>query len=366
MLLTFNPPGSPEDETGGSGRWVIDYFAPWLNERHPEYPVPPGELRYFVKNEEGLEIQVPDGTPYEFELGGQRILNKPESRTFIPARVSDNAYLAQDQNYVTRLASMDEPFRSQMLLGDFRSGIVDAEYQVIPSKWYDAAVERWKEKCSGPHDFGHMHALGIDVARGGRADTVYAPRHGWDFGTLVRQKGKDTPDGATVGGKALELVNHHHGAEICIDSNGVGASPYDWLKDKWPTTGVPFQGSPADIQQYERGHKFHNMRAALWWMMRLMLDPDRGFDVCLPPDSRLRSEMIAPRFSIRGGKLIIEDKDDIKKRLRFTLDAADAVVLGLRNMSKTPGVERLKPKTDFRVATQHIPASARSTGWMAR
>ena len=141
---------------------------------------------------------------------------------------------------------------------------------------------------------------------------MYAPRHGWNWGPIKRQKGTDTPDGKIVAAEALGLVNHHHGAEVCIDSNGVGSSAYDFLKDKWPTTGVPFQGSPADLQQWERGHKFHNMRAAIWWMMRLILDPARGFEVCLPPDARLRSEMIAPRYMLRGGKLIIEDKDDIK------------------------------------------------------
>ena len=41
IVLTFNPPGGADDEDADSGRWVIDYFAPWLDERHEN----PGRAR---------------------------------------------------------------------------------------------------------------------------------------------------------------------------------------------------------------------------------------------------------------------------------------------------------------------------------
>src|SRR5436190_1744536 len=40
-VLAFNPPDTPE------GRWVIKYFAPWLDPAHPN-PAKDGELRYFA------------------------------------------------------------------------------------------------------------------------------------------------------------------------------------------------------------------------------------------------------------------------------------------------------------------------------
>ena len=47
---------------------------------------------------------------------------QPKSRTFIPARVTDNPYYT-DSGYVATLQSLPEPLRSQMLYGDFRAGI---------------------------------------------------------------------------------------------------------------------------------------------------------------------------------------------------------------------------------------------------
>jgi hypothetical protein len=39
-VLTFNPPTSAE------GRWIVAFFAPWLDPKHPN-PAKPGELRWF-------------------------------------------------------------------------------------------------------------------------------------------------------------------------------------------------------------------------------------------------------------------------------------------------------------------------------
>lgn len=38
-LMTFNPP------TSADGRWIIDFFAPWLDSKHPK-PAVSGEVRY--------------------------------------------------------------------------------------------------------------------------------------------------------------------------------------------------------------------------------------------------------------------------------------------------------------------------------
>lgn len=57
-LLTFNPPTTAE------GQWVISFFAPWLDDKHPN-PAQPGELRWFatlggkdVEVEGGAAVQV--------------------------------------------------------------------------------------------------------------------------------------------------------------------------------------------------------------------------------------------------------------------------------------------------------------------
>ena len=368
ILLTFNPPGSPGDESGDGGRWVIDYFAPWLDERHPN-PAEPGEIRYFVRNEEGDEVEVSDRTPYTYTLGGKEITVLPEGRTFIPAQVFDNAFLMHDQQYLSRLSSLEEPYRSMMMLGDFRRGIVDASNQVIPAAWVDEAMERHKRVIGNgdAYDPGFMSALGIDVARGGRDETVFAPRHGFVWPEITRKPGVETKTGREVGQPALDMVEN--GAAIAIDSNGVGASPYDWLDERWPNVlAVVAQGKPLDLQAYEKGHKLLNLRAALWRLMRKVLDPDNQLKPMLPPDKRLRSELIAPRQKIRGGILRIEDKDDIIQRLGYSTDGADAVIQTLRNVRSTVNSEKLMPGKGFKRMKSKASkptGSNRSKSWMA-
>ena len=60
-LLTFNPPTTAE------GRWVIDFFAPWLDKKHALYPTEPGKLRYvYVDPKTGKDVWILDdnGAPF--------------------------------------------------------------------------------------------------------------------------------------------------------------------------------------------------------------------------------------------------------------------------------------------------------------
>lgn len=80
-ILAFNPPTSPE------GRWVVPFFGPWLDPRHPR-PARPGELRWFA-TVDGREVEVEGPEP--FERRGETIT--PKSRTFIASRLTDNPHL---------------------------------------------------------------------------------------------------------------------------------------------------------------------------------------------------------------------------------------------------------------------------------
>jgi hypothetical protein len=118
-LTRTNPPASAEEE------WFIQYWGPWLDEQYPN-PAAAGELRWFAVVE-GKDVERENGQPFEWK--GETIV--PRSRTFIPARLSDNPYLAST-NYGSVLQGMPEPLRSQLLYGDFTIGLDDDPWQVIP------------------------------------------------------------------------------------------------------------------------------------------------------------------------------------------------------------------------------------------
>ena len=123
------------------------------------------------------------------------------------------------------LQSLPEPLRSQMLYGDFQAGIEDDAMQVIPTAWVELAQARWRK----PDKLEPMDSLGVDVARGGRDQTILARRYGMWFDEPLTYPGKATPDGPTVAG--LAIAARRDEAVIHIDVIGVGSSPYDFLKD---------------------------------------------------------------------------------------------------------------------------------------
>lgn len=315
-LMTFNPPTSAE------GRWVIDFFAPWLDRKHPN-PAKPGELRWFATID-GRDVEVSGGAAFVHK--GETI--KPLSRTFIPSRIGDNPFLT-GTGYMATLQSLPEPLRSQMLNGDFAAGMEDDPWQVIPTAWVEAAMARWTDRAPK----GEMLAQGVDVARGGKDNTCIANRHegNW-FDRVKTYPGAETPDGPAVAG--LVIACRRDAAPVNIDVIGVGASPYDTLN------GMDIQVLGVNMSAAAPGTdksgllRFFNTRSMLWWRMREALDPANDTGTALPPDKVLLAELCMPRWAPKGKVIQVESREDIVKRLGRSPDRGTAVVLALMDIPK--------------------------------
>lgn len=319
-LMCFNPPTSAE------GRWVVAFFAPWLDPKHHN-PAQPGELRFFAMVE-GKEIEVDDGET--FQHGDETI--RPQSRTFIPSRVTDNPYLAST-GYMATLQSLPEPLRSQMLYGDFNAGTEDDSMQVIPTAWVEVAMARWKKLGVKPR----MDSLGVDVARGGKDNTVISRRHGMWFDEMLTYPGATTPDGPSVAG--LVIAAGRDRAPIHLDVIGVGASPYDFLQEaKQQVYGINVAESANSMDKSGR-LRFFNLRSQLWWQMREALDPVANNGIALPPDRRLLSDLCSPKWELRGSLVKVESREEIYSRIRRSPDFASALMLALID---TPNVSDLR------------------------
>lgn len=338
VLMTFNPPTTAE------GRWVIDYFKPWLDKNY-EPKAKSGELRacYVV---EGKDYWLPtlntdpfvlvDGEPcYDFdpcEYTAQDII-EPETRTFIHAKVTDNPYLVES-GYIKTLQALPEPLRSQMLHGDFGAGVKDSEWQVIPTLWVEAAQARWKDRATMRQMglLGEMDSLGVDPVRGGDDNLVIAKRYRNWIDELYVEKGTGVPDGTAVAARVV--MEQKDQAPIHIDVIGVGASPYDKLKDIGVhVVGVDVRNASTETSS-DGIMRFYNLRSQLWWQMREMLDPESGLDIALPPDTELLKDLTAPLWSFKGKEIQIEVKELTKKRIGRSPDRADAVILAMMNTQK--------------------------------
>lgn len=321
--LAFNPP------TNADGRWIIKFFAPWLDPKHIA-PAMPGELRHFAMVD-GVELEMPDGEPFMHK--GELIT--PRSRTFIPSRIADNPFLMQT-GYMDTLQAFPEPLRSQMLYGDFFAGVTDDPWQVIPTAWIEAAQARWEAK---PFNKPPMDSMGVDVARGGVDNTVISRRHGLWFDELITLPGTATPDSYTT--QAQVLTHRRDEAVVHIDYIGVGAGPYDLLRTVAQTVGV--DGRLSASAMWGR-LKPKNVRSQMWLEMRELLDPVKQNGIALPPDEGLLKELSAPKWepygdgSANGTVARVESREDIIKRLGYSPDKATAVCMAAMQTPKRSAI----------------------------
>lgn len=310
-VLCFNPPATAE------GRWLIKYFGPWLDRRHPS-PALPGELRWYARFKGGAEVECAGPAP--LTQGGETV--QPKSRTFIPASVRDNPYLMAT-GYEAQLQSLPEPLRSQLLYGDFAAGIDDDPWQVIPSAWVEDSMRRWQP---GPPEGFTLTCLGVDVAAGGADKTVIASRFQSWIGPLLKYPGTTTPDGQATADRVLAV----HDSRALVNVDALPASAYERLRD---VIGQLAQGinNAAKAEGHDRSGRlaFTNVRAASWWKLREALDPAGPDRLDLPPDPELLADLTEPKYKVLASGIQIESKEEIKKRIGRSPDCGDAVVLSL-------------------------------------
>jgi hypothetical protein len=314
IVMASNPPVMAQ------GDWIVGYFRPWLDPTHPN-PAKPGDLRWFVTGPDGKDMEV-EG-PMPFDIDGDTYI--PLSRTFIPATVKDNPYLA-DTNYQAQLDALQEPLRSAVRDGNFMAARADQAMQVIPSDWIREAMRRGANSPTPPPGVP-MTAVGVDVAIS-LDETVIAPRYDYWYAPLVVVPGAQTP---TYSQGAALIVQHRRneaavvvdvgggyggGVVTCLAENGIQAHKFNGATAGWGRTKDNSLG-------------FCNKRAEAWWRFREALDPDQEFGspVMLPDDPILAADLGAPTFEVKTRGIQIEEKDKIKERLGRSPDRGDAVVM---------------------------------------
>jgi hypothetical protein len=121
-----------------------------------------------------------------------------------------------------------------------------------------------------------------------------------------------------------------------IDTIGEGAGVFSRLNElKLGATSVKFSEAAKDpsndkkeLADFTGQRTFANIRAYCYWAIRDALDPQCNGNLALPPMDELTQDLTEPRWSVRSdGKILIEEKSEIKKRLGRSPDFADALAL---------------------------------------
>lgn len=218
------------------------------------------------------------------------------------------------------------------VLGEFASS---EEGGVIPLSWVEAANERWRAL----HDsgqWGDFTRCGVDVARSGADKTVIAMRHGGAIRELRRFSKDDT---MVTTGRVAGILREH-GGEAAVDVIGIGAGVVDRLREDrdFRRRTMAFNASEKTEAVDCSGELgFINKRSASWWHLRELLDPANDTPIALPPDDLLIGDLTAPHWKLNsGGRIQVESKDAIKKRLGRSTDDGDAVCMAFWSDPDTP------------------------------
>ncbi len=314
VMVTSNPP------TTADGLWVIQYWAPWLDPAHSN-PAKPGELRWFT-TVGGVDLEVDGPGPHVIDGEPEPVMAR--SRTFIPSRLSDNPDLS-GTGYASVLAALPDELRRAYRDGDFGVSLKDAAFQVIPTSWIVEAQNRWTPAL--PEGFA-MTAIGGDVSFGGDT-TQLAPRYGGWFAPLVSIVGEDTKDGSLVAARIVQIRRDR--CSVVIDmGGGYGGAVSLRLADNG-IEPIPFNGANSSVERANDGSnlQFANKRAEAHWRLREALDPNQegGSIIALPPDAELKADLAAPTWKLTPRGILVESKEDIRKRIGRSPDKGDAVVM---------------------------------------
>ena len=204
------------------------------------------------------------------------------------------------------------------VLGEFHSS---DEAGVIPLSWVEAAIDRWRDNQALP--LGDLSRVSVDVARFGEDQTVMALLHALRVQELRYSFHEDL---TATAGRAAGIVGDS-GAGLIVDTDGLGAGVTDILREREFSVYAFHGGEKTEMRDESGELGFVNTRSAAWWNLRQLLDPRKASTIELPPDDLLIGDLTAPHWSINSkSQIVVESKDDIRKRIARSTDSGDAVV----------------------------------------
>lgn len=193
----------------------------------------------------------------------------------------------------------------------------------IPSESVVAAMMR------GPADVIAKGGLrvGVDVARFGDDKSVITFRRGR---VLLKQVVLSKLDVTQVAGKVKSEISAYNEPpeQIAVDTIGIGSGVADilrgWYLDKTDRETGRRQKVVVDVNaaiRMDNGDDY-NLRAFMWREMREWIKT-----ASLINDQDLKTDLTALRYLFKAGELLLESKDDAKKRGVKSPDRGDSLAL---------------------------------------
>lgn len=248
------------------------------------------------------------------------ILQPEEGTAYIPALPTDNPSLPPD--YVENLRQAFK-HRPQLLAAYLHGSWDDLSGHDICINGQDIEKARKREA----YDKVSKRVVVNDPARFGDDENVtYVMELCGNVARIVETMVLEHKSTMDTAGRLSALRRKHDAQIIAIDSIGVGAGVVDALYElKEPILSINSSSKPT-VETEQR--KYYNLRSQMW--MEAGEKFSRG-EVSLPPnDYTLSGQLSSVKFKFTSnGRIQVEAKDEIKKRLGRSPDHGDTLIMGL-------------------------------------
>lgn len=233
---------------------------------------------------------------------------------FIPALPKDNPHLPDV--YVQRLK---DAFRhSQALLSAYLDG-----------NWFALQASNAlfsSNMLQGLRDVNHhwldtRRIIACDPSLGGDECVTYVIENYTILDTIILHE-RDT---MKVAGHLVTAANKWNVKDFAIDTVGIGHGIGDRVQELLPDAQVIYICSSESATYPD---KYYNSRAEMWWYAMIQVQDKK---IPYMEDEELRAQLIAMRFKVinSNGKIQLEPKDEVKKRIGRSPDRADAFIYGI-------------------------------------
>ncbi|KAA0255567.1 MAG: hypothetical protein EDM75_10500 [Chlorobiota bacterium] len=195
---------------------------------------------------------------------------------------------------------------------------------LIRIEWIMQAVENFKirepENLSLPGEW----ALGVDVANSEMGDKAAITM---GIGAVCLScEDFQCPDANQLGHQVYRLIKEKgiNEKRVGVDGVGVGAGTVNTLREyglRWK--GINLQGGASPVKLHGKAEQFNNLRSQMWWQAREDL---RNGEIAMPNDTELIADLSAPKFETNNKVIIVEGKEEIKKRLGRSPNKGDSFV----------------------------------------
>lgn len=204
----------------------------------------------------------------------------------------------------------DNPWVMVNILGQFPPSSFNA---LIGVEECEAAMKRYYR----PNEYdASPRVMGIDVAREGDDASVIFCRQGLQSFPMIKKRNINSIQGAGL--VARKWDDWGADAAFVDATGGFGASWIDQLIQlgKAPI-GVQFSGEAHESTRYfnKRTEMYFD---AVDWIKR---------GGALPPSPEITTALTQTLYTFKGDKLLLEPKDMVKKKIGYSPDEADALVL---------------------------------------